>query len=152
MLRIIAGVIIGWIVMTVGVMAVLFITAAALGGLEKALQPDSYWTTNTFNVIVLIGGSVAAIVGGIVCRLIARNSKAVFALAVIVLAFGIGSAVKNMNKPDPPARTGPVTWQDMAAHGKEPNWFSFTAPLLAAIGLVIGSSLVSRRQSAPPRP
>jgi hypothetical protein len=146
MLRIIAGIIVGWIVMAIIVIAVFFITIKALKW-EGSLQPDSYWTTNTFNIIVLIGGTIAAIAGGLVCKLIARNSKAVFALAVIVLAYGIFSAVMNMNKPDPPARTGTPTLDDMMTHGKEPNWFAFSTPLLAAIGVIIGSQLVSKKTS-----
>ena len=91
--------------MAVLVMATFGITVMAMGGFEQILQPNSYWTTNTFNIIVLIGGFVAAIIGGLVCALIARHSAAGFALAAIVLAYGIGSAMMNMKKPDPPART-----------------------------------------------
>lgn len=150
MLRIIAGTIVGWLVMAVLVVAVFAVTMMALGGLEKTLQPDSWWTTNTFNIIVLIGGFVAAIIGGLVCGLIARNSKAGFALAAVILAMGIGSAVMNMNKPDPPARTGPPALQDMATHGKEPNWFALSKPVAAVIGVLIGASLVKKRTAASP--
>lgn len=144
MLRIIAGIIVGFIVMAVLVMACFAITMAALG-MERILKPNSYWTTDTFNIIVLGGGLLAAVVGGMVCKAIARDSKAVFALAAIVLAMGIGSAAVNMNRPDPPTRTGPATIQDIQTHGKEPTWFAIMKTLLGAAGLVIGSSLASRR-------
>lgn len=141
MLRIIAGIVVGWIVMTVLVMATFGITMMALG-LEGTLQPDSYWTTSTFNIIVLAGGTIAAIIGGLVCAAIARNATAALVLAALVLILGIGSAVMNINKPDPPARTGEPTLQDIATHGKEPNWFAFAAPILAAAGIAIGGRLV----------
>jgi ABC-type transport system involved in multi-copper enzyme maturation permease subunit len=149
MLRIIGGIVVGFVVMAVIVMIAFAIPMAVLG-LEGILQPGAYWTTTTFNIIVLVGGLVAAILGGLVCRLIARNAKAAFALAAIVLAFGIGSAVMNMNKPDPPARTGPVTKEDMAAHGKEPTWFAFSKTIVGAVGVLIGSAAVSRRKTSAP--
>lgn len=142
MLRTIAGVVVGFLVMAVLVMATFAITMAALG-FENILQPNSYWTTDKFNIIVLIGGFVAAIVGGMVCKSIARESKATLVLAAIVIVMGIGSAVMNMNKPDPPARTGPVKLEDFATHGKEPTWFAISKSALAAIGIVIGSGLSS---------
>ncbi len=147
MVRIIAGIIVGWIVMAVLVMAVFGVTMMVLG-LEQTLQPDSYWTTNTFNIIVLIGGFAAAIVGGLVCGLIARNSRATFGLAALILAMGIVSAVMNMNKPDPPARSGPATLQDIATHGKEPTWFAFSKTMIAPIGVLVGAQLVKKRTAA----
>jgi glucan phosphoethanolaminetransferase (alkaline phosphatase superfamily) len=142
--RIIAGIIVGWIVMAVLVMATFGITMTALG-LERILQPDSYWTTDTFNIIVLVGGFIGAIIGGAVCKLIARNSNAAFALAAIVLAMGVGSIVMNMNKPDPPARTAPATMQDIRTHGKEPTWFAIGKTAAGALGVLIGGSLVKKR-------
>ncbi|HRP62269.1 MAG TPA: hypothetical protein PK400_03145 [Phycisphaerales bacterium] len=146
MLRIIAGIIAGYVAMALLVIATFFITIQAMGW-DGVLQPNSYWTTDTFNYIVLAGGFVGAIVGGMVCTLIARNGKAVFALVAIVLAFGIGGAVMNMNRPDPPARTSEITLEDLNAHGKEPTWYGFGKIVIAAAGLLIGSSLVSRKNA-----
>ncbi len=146
MVRTIAGIIVGFIVMAVLVMATFAITMLAMG-LEKTLQPNSYWTTNTFNIIVLVGGFVAAVIGGLVCGLIAQNAKAAFAFVTIMLAMGIGSAVMNMNKPDPPARIGAATIQDIATHGKEPNWFAISKTISGAIGVLIGASMVKKRAS-----
>lgn len=150
MLRIIAGIIVGYVAMAALVIATFFITIAVMGW-DGVLQPGSYWTTNTFNIIVLIGGFIAAITGGAVCALIARNGKAAFALIAIVLAFGIGGAITNMNRPDPPARTAlasEITLQDINEHGKEPTWYGFGKIAIAAAGLLIGSSLVSRRNAS----
>lgn len=144
MLRVIAGIIVGWIIMAVLVMATFGIAMFALGW-SGTFQPDSYWTTNTFNIIVLIGGFIAAVVGGAMCSFIARNGKAVLLLVALVLVVGMGGALMNMSKPDPPARVGEPTIQDLTTHGKEPTWFAFTKVALAAVGLLIGSSLVSRR-------
>lgn len=144
MLRIIAGIIVGWIVMAILVMAVFFIAWLALGN-DGTFQQNSYWTTSTFNIAVLAGGTIAAIVGGLACALIARNAKAALALAAIVTAIGIVTAVMEMKKPDPPARTGEVTMQDIATHGKEPTWFAFSKVILSAAGIVIGARLVSAK-------
>jgi hypothetical protein len=148
MLRIIAGIIVGWIVMAVLVMATFGITMMVLG-LDRILKPGTYWTTDTFNVIVLAGGLLAAIVGGMVCKIISRDSRATLILAAIVLIMGIGSAVMNMNKPDPPPRAGAATMQDIATHGKEPNWFAVMKTVLAVAGLVIGSSLRRGSRAGP---
>jgi hypothetical protein len=148
MLRIIAGIIVGFVVMAVLVAATFGIAMMALG-MENILKPGTYWTSDTFNIIVLAGGLIAAIVGGMVCKVIARDSKATIALAVIVLVLGAVSAVANMNRPDPPARTGAASLTDMQTHGKEPNWFAMGKTVLAAAGLVIGSSLVKGRRPNP---
>jgi peptidoglycan/LPS O-acetylase OafA/YrhL len=149
MLRIIAGIIVGFIVMAVVVM-VAFAIPMAVMGLEKILQPDSYWTTDTFNIVVLVGGFIAAIIGGMVCKLIARQSKATLVLAAIVIVMGIGSAVANAKKPDPPVRTEPATMEGIGLHGKEPNWFAISKTVAAVVGLIIGSSLVKRRSPGMP--
>src|SRR5262249_37806079 len=72
MLRIIAGIVVGLIVMMVFVMGTFAVAMLALGW-EGTFQLDSYWTTNKFNIIVLIGGTIGAMIGGMVCSLIARN-------------------------------------------------------------------------------
>lgn len=144
MLRIIAGIIVGFIVMVVGVMATFIITMAVMG-LDQIVQEDSYWTTNTFNTIVLIGGTISAIIGGLVCGLIARHALAGFALAAVILAMGVGSFVANSNKPDPPTRTEPVTMEDLSQHGKEPTWFAISKTILGAVGVIVGASLVKPR-------
>jgi hypothetical protein len=148
MLRGIAGVIVGFIVMVIGVVATFGITIGVMG-LEGVSQPGTFWTTNTFNIIVLIGGFIAALLGGWACGLIARNSKAAIVLAIIVVVMGIFTAVQNMNKPDPPARTGAITREDMMKHGKEPNWFAFGKVIAGALGVMVGSGLVSKK--AQPR-
>lgn len=147
MLRIIGGIIVGWLVSGIIVAAVFVLTGLALRT-DGTFQPNSYWTTNTFNILVLAGGTIAAVVGGLVCAMIARNHNAAFALAAIVMAIGIGSAVMNMNKPDPPVRTGEITIEDIQKHGKEPTWFAFSSPILAGLGIVIGSGLRRRKPAA----
>ena len=147
MLRFIAGIIVGYLVMAALIVAMFFTTIRAMGW-DGVLQPASYWTTNTFNMIVLTGGFFAAIVGGAVCMVIARNGRAATTLIAIVLIFGIGSAIMNMNRPDPPARTGEITLEDLNEHGKEPVWFGFGKVVIAAAGLLIGSSLVPRKNAA----
>jgi hypothetical protein len=147
MLRLIAGVIVGFVVMAVIVMATFGITMAVLG-LEGIIQPNSWWTSNAFNIIVLVGGLIAAIAGGMVCKAISRTTAATLVLVAIVLIMGTGSVVINTNKPDPPARIEAVTMEGIQKNGKEPHWFAIFKIVLAAAGLVIGSSLVAGRRSA----
>lgn len=69
-----------------------------------------------------------------------------FALIVLVLGYGVFNALANVNKPDPPARIGTPKVEDIAAHGKEPNWFAFSTPMISVIGILIGSTLRSQRR------
>jgi hypothetical protein len=41
-----------------------------------------------------------------------------------------------------------LTLQDVATHGKEPTWLAFGSPILAALGIVIGSGLWRRKPAA----
>lgn len=151
MLRIIAGIVVGFIVVLAGVMATFGITILAMGGIEGTLQPNSWWTTNTFNIIILIGGFIAAILGGVACKAIARTMHAAFALAAIMLAIRAGNTVMNMNRPDPPPRdaaAGTPTIDDMFEHGKEPTWFAIGMTITGAAGVLIGAALVRKGRPA----
>ena len=92
MLRAVGGVILGYLTMFVFIF-VSFTVAYLAMGTEKAFKADSYevstlWLISTFGL-----GLVAAILGGLVCVIIARGSTAVLVLAGLVFVFGVLSAL-----------------------------------------------------------
>lgn len=155
MVRAALAVIVSYVLQSLLVMAVLLGTVLMLG-LEGTLRPGEYWTTNTFNAIVLIGGTVVAGLCGMLCAVIARSWKPALVVAGIMLAMGLIGAIGNMNKPDPPAREEISSegsqfehtlkvLEQTGTHGKEPVWFSFAAPLIGASAFVGGAMLARRR-------
>ncbi|MCI0364475.1 MAG: hypothetical protein L0Y44_13610 [Phycisphaerales bacterium] len=151
MWRAILGVVVGWLSMTFVVGAVFAVTMRAIGA-EGVYRPGTYWTTSTFNAVVMVGSFFGALVGGWVCALVAESRKPVQVLAVIVLALGLVGGLWNMSKPDPAPPAGEPTFEEGRLRGKEPNWFAFTAPLVGAAGVLVGAGLVKRKSAGPPGP
>jgi len=154
MLRTVIAVIASIVALYTGVM-LLFLGAMLALGLEGTLRPASYWTSATFNLTVFLGGAVLALGAGALSGLIGRSMKPAWILAGIMLAMGALGAVRNLNKPEPPARPGPNdgesrseytarVMQDLRRVGKEPVWFSFCVPVMSAGAVVLGAWLVVR--------
>lgn len=143
MVRAIVGVVVGYLVMAVIVMAVFAAMMAALGP-EKVYQPGTYWTTGMVNAIALVGGTVGAVVGGFVCALIGKGQRPVQVLAGLVLVFGLASAGMNATKPDPAPPTGTPTFEEGMTRGKQPHWFAFSVAIVGPVGLLIGGKLRGR--------
>lgn len=150
MLRAIVGVIVGFMVMSILIAAFFFVVPTMVGW-EKVFQPGKFWTTEWWNWSTLAWGIVAALLGGLLCRLIARGSRAGVVLAVLVLGFGLIGAVGNMQKPDPPARDVSFNgmsfmqiMQTIGNQGKEPVWYSFAKNFVGAAGVLIGNRRASR--------
>ena len=159
MARAIIAVIVSYLVQAVLIMA-LFLGVVLALGIDGTLRPGEYWTTGAFNAIVLTGGTIIALLCGMLCAAIARSWKPALVVAGFMLAFGLIGAIGNMNKTDPPAReamTGEGTQfeqtmnvlEQTSIHGKEPIWFSFAAPLLGAAAFVAGARIVKPRAGQP---
>lgn len=158
--RAIIAIIVSFLAVNLLIMAMFFVVMMALG-LEGTLRPGEYWTTTTFNVIVLIGGTIIAAAGGALCAVIAKSWRPALVVAGLMLAFGLVGAFQNSKKPDPPARPAAMEGEsereytmhmleEMPKHGKEPVWFSFTTPIVGALAFLGGARLVGcRRRSKP---
>ncbi len=156
MLRSILAVIASYIVLNL-LIAGLFIGAIFALGIEGTLRPGEYWTSPAFNAIVLIGGAVCSALAGALCAAIAKSWRPALVVAAVILAFGLFGAVRNSQKPDPPART-PATdaetsmdytmrvLKEMQTVGKEPVWFSFAVPFLGAAAFLVGARLLAARR------
>ncbi len=159
MARAMIAVILSYLLQAVLIMA-LFLGVVLALGVDGTLRPGEYWTTGTFNAIVLTGGTIIAALCGRLCAAIARSWKPALVVAGLMLVFGLFGAIGNMNKPDPPAReavtgegsqieTTMKVLEQTRIHGKEPLWFSIAAPLLGAAAFVAGARIVKPRAGRP---
>jgi len=146
MLRIIGGVIVGYLSMFVVVFVSL--TAAYLGmGADRAFKPGLYEVTGLWLAVMFVVSIVAALVGGKVCALIAKSPKAVFALAGLVLVLGLLSAIPTLTAPagEPKPRTGDVPNAEAMMSAKQPAWVALLMPVIGVVGTLAGG----RVKSAP---
>lgn len=142
------GVIVGFVVAFVVVMVTFFVAMTALGP-EGTYKAGTYWTTDAFNVITLIGGTIGAALGGLLCGLISRSRTALMVFVSLIVVTGLLGAVMQMNKPDPPPAAAPPTFKEIAEHGKEPTWYAFTKVALGAGGVLVGGwSVAGRRKKS----
>lgn len=146
MIRAILSVILGYAVMVVVVVGS-FSAMLLILGTERVYRPGSYDASALFNAVALFVTVVAALLGGVTARALARTDRPPMVLAGLVLVFGLLSGVMNMNTPDPGPRTGEVSVLEAAGKSKQPGWYAFALPFLAAGGVLLGS----RRKGAAPR-
>lgn len=141
MLRILASVIVGYLVLLVCLFALL--TGAYLAmGTERAFQPGSYQVTLTWIVVSFVLSFAVAIVGGLVSRLVARNQTGPRALAVVVLVLGFAMAAMIAMSPTPPTdRPGDLPNMEAMMKAQTPLWVALLNPVLGAAGVLLGGRL-----------
>jgi hypothetical protein len=146
MLRIVLAVIIGYLAIALTVFIGLTSAYIALGP-EDVFLPGVYDLTTTWVVAAVGINLIAAIVGGIVCALIDRRKFAPLIFAAIVFILGIGFAIPTIASYDDesPARPEGITMFDAMRDGRQPAWFAFSNPFVVGIGIILGASLVNKR-------
>lgn len=146
MLRSVIGVIVGYVVMFVLVAGAFSVLYLFLGA-EGAYQEDGSWEVSPiWSAMAVVIGIVAAIGGGIVCRLISKRRGAVMALAVVVLVLGGLSAVFALQTEAPTEpRPADISFGDAASQSRQPAWLLVANPLIGAIGVLIGGGVVPSR-------
>lgn len=145
MLRAIASVVVGYIVMAVILMVVLTGVYLALGA-DKSFEPG-LWVPSKLWIAIMIGVNiVVALAGGWVCKAIAKSSKPPRVLAGIVLALGILMAVLTMGKSAPAEARGPSV-SNMEAMNKAvtPTWVNVANALIGFAGVMVGAGLGKER-------
>lgn len=160
MARSILGVIVGYLVMA----AIVFgsLTAAyLLMGADRAFKPGLFEVTTTWLATSFVLGFIAALVGGVVCAVIARKRKAAYALAALVVLIGAGLAVyqgvesgeitipgqeeiaaaPSPSAEPPRVRTADVGSMEAMQHAETPDWVLWINPLLGAVGVLLGAGM-----------
>lgn len=143
MVRNVLGILVGYFAMALIVFATFSITYLIIGP-EGAFQPGSYTVSGLWLAISFLLGLVAAVAGGFICAAIARNSKASFVLAGLVLALGILIAVPILLTPEDAAvqaREGSVGNFEAMQKAKQPGWVAITNPFVGALGVILGARL-----------
>ena len=141
MLRVIAAVILGYIVMAVFVMATFSLAYVAMGA-DGAFHPGSYEVSTPWLAISIALGAVAALLGGLVCVRVGRGMRAPQVLAGLVLVLGMLLALLALRaSPAAGPRAGAVSNMEAMQKAKQPTWISLLNPLIGAAGVMAGASL-----------
>lgn len=143
MLRKIIGVVAGYIAMA-ALIFILFTTLYLILGAEGAFQPGNYQASTTWLVLSTILGLIAAVIGGLVCVMIAKDHKAAIWLAGLVLVLGIILAIPSLNVPYDEmnkVREGNVDNIEAMQNAKQPPIALILNPIIGAIGVIAGSRL-----------
>ena len=143
MARSIIGVIVGYIVMCALEVTAFIAIYSGMGAdwsFETATyQPSIRWTLTQFIVIF-----VTAVVGGLVCQLIAGKGKSPLVLAGVVVVIGL--AVGAMINSNSSADTRKMGTKDLPAveairKAQHPVWVVLANSFLAGVGVIVGGSL-----------
>ncbi|HSG98479.1 MAG TPA: hypothetical protein VLB27_00420 [candidate division Zixibacteria bacterium] len=138
----ILAVVVGYVVMA-GFVFLSFTIAYLAMGTEGAFEPGVYDVSMLWILTSIVLGLIAAVLGGLVCVLVARSQQAAQILAGIVLALGLLLAVVEMTSgaEKPTVRDSEVSSMDAMQSAKQPPWVAFLNPLLGAAGVMIGARL-----------
>lgn len=148
MVRPILGVVVGYVVMSVVVVAGFLVGPLALG-VDRVLTPGTYEASGLWVGIAMVISLAAALAGGAVCRLIARTPKSAYAIAAVVVVFGVFGLVMYKPAPSPaPVRPPEQTMEELMAgiqeHAREPLVTVVTNPIMGVLGVLGGSWAVGR--------
>jgi type IV secretory pathway TrbL component len=147
MIRLIAGVVVGYLILA-GLLFVSFTAAYAVLGADRAFQPGTYQVSTLWvaaGVAIWLGAGLA---GGYVCARLARRRTAADALAGIVLVLGVlvaGIGIIGAQGGESGVRSGEVGNADAMKSAQTPPWAALLNPLVGAAGIMAGS----RRRDLP---
>ena len=142
--RLFGSVVVGYVV----IFCVVFLTFSgaylALGP-DRAFQPGSYEVSMLWNVLSVVLGFVAAVIGGMICAMIAKDSRGPKSLAVLVLVLGIAFAIPVLRQsPVSETRTADVGNMEAMGKARQPPWAALLNPVIGMLGVMAGG----RRRSA----
>lgn len=143
--RIVGGVIAGYLTMFVGVFVLFSLAWMALGA-EGAFQTGSWDVSAAWIGLSIVIGFLAAVAGGYVCGVIAKNPRGAQALVVVVLVLGLLMALPVLfggGIEVPGARPDSVGMFEAMQQAQQPGWIALLNPLLGALGVVIGARVTS---------
>jgi ABC-type transport system involved in multi-copper enzyme maturation permease subunit len=140
--RKIIGVIVGYIAMAVVIF--LSFTAAYLAmGANQAFKPGVYDVSLRWAAISIVLSLIAAIVGGYVCTLIARGTRAAQILAGLVIVLGILVAIPVLTGRDTRPNKRPEEVPNLQAmqSARTPKWVAILNPIVGAVGVLVGAGI-----------
>ncbi len=133
-MRVVGGVIVGYFVMAILVVFMLFGMYAAMGS-ERAFQAGRYESSMLWNVLSLALGLVAATVGGWVCRRIGGDKAATW-LAGLILVLGLLLSLSAFGPHPNDVRPEGLTGSAAMQKAYTPVWVALLNPILGAFGVL----------------
>ena len=140
MLRSIVGVIVGYVVLSVFVVAI-FTGAYLVLGAERIFQPDSYEVSTPWLVLSAALSLCGSILAGYVCAAISQSRRTCQVFAGIVLIVLILFCIPKMRDPTPHVRAGEVSRMDAMQLTQMPIWMHLLNPVLGAVGVLLGARM-----------
>lgn len=132
------GVVVGYLVMIVFIIAT-FAVVAPLLGMERLFEPGTWDASAGWLTISISLSVVGAILGGAAATRVGRHQDSATWLAGVVFVMGMAVALSGVNDT---VRGGPrapeATIADAGSHTRQPNWLMFLNPLLGAAGVWVG--------------
>jgi hypothetical protein len=155
MWKAILGVIVGYVVIFVWVMATMAVALMVLGR-SFVYEQGTLEVTAGWSLVAIALGVVGAILGGLVTALIAPSPRRtpVKVLAGILLVLGLTLAVLHVFVDDPtaepPKPVGEMSMFDAASESIAPTWYNFAIPVVGCVGVLIGGGLKRRPAASGP--
>jgi len=144
--RIIGAVVVGYVVMALLVFGTFTLAYLAMGA-DGAFKLSSYDATPLWLAVSFVLGLFAAVVGGFICAVIAKGTKAPTILAGAVLVLGVLMAIPVLTTriANPPkVRSSEVGNFDAMKNAEQPAWVALLNPFLGAAGTLLGASFKRR--------
>lgn len=143
MARSIIGVIVGYLLMF-ALEVVAFIELYSLMGADWSFKTASYQPSTRWTLVQFIVIFATAVIGGLVCQLIAGKGKSPLVLAGVVVVIGLAlGALINSNSAADTRKMGTSDVPAIQAMRKaqHPVWVVLANSFLAAVGVIVGGSL-----------
>jgi hypothetical protein len=141
--KVIGSVVLGYVVMVLVVFALMSLAWVVLGA-NGAFQAGSWDVSSGWIAASVIVGLVAAIVGGFVCALVAKDPRGPKVLLMVVLVLGVLFAIPVLTgggEVPTILRTDTISMLDAMQNAQQPAWVALLNPILGAIGVLIGARL-----------
>ncbi len=147
--RVIGSVIVGYVVVFAVVFALMSLGYVVLGA-EGSFQPGSWDISRIWIATSIVVGLLAAIAGGYVCAMIAKDPRGPLGLIALVVVLGIAFAIPVLTGGGAAAagpRPDAVPMMDAMANAVQPAWVALLNPLLGAVGVWLGARLHKPRSA-----
>ena len=137
------GIVLGYLVIF-GVVFLSFTVAYLVLGADRTFLPGTYEVSMLWLGISFGLAFVAAVIGGLVCTIIARGYKAALILVILIIVMGVALALPTMNQVDAgkkSVRDATVGNLEAMMNAKQPTWVALLNPVIGAVGVFLGSRL-----------
>ncbi len=122
-----------------------FALAWTVLGASGAFRPDSWEVSGLWVVIAVVLGLLAGVLGGIVCRWIAKgDAAALWVLIALTIVLAIPPIIGRSGSADPAPRPGDLPMFEAMASAEQPTYFPWLNPVLGIAGALVGWRLIRR--------